>query len=277
MSKTPTAAKARSPRGAVQRQAILDAASLLFIEKGFGGTNINDIADAVGMTRTALYYYFPSKESVLEAVTKEVTERASELTKEVARRAELPPDEVLRQLILRHAGLILAHPLQFRVAERSESSLPESQRRAAQAARRAVRDDFVNVIRRGIEQGVFRAIDADVAAFSIIGMCNWCAWWFDSRRGEHVQLVRLVVRQPPRRACGAHRRAHRLVGLAHGVRRRRRGRQAARFVARGQGRRHGPGPGRYARGAGENGEEAGCQKLTARTGAARACGIGINT
>jgi AcrR family transcriptional regulator len=193
MSKTPTAAKTRSPRGAVQRQAILDAASLLFIEKGFGGTNINDIADAVGMTRTALYYYFPSKESVLEAVTKEVTERASELTQEVARRAELPPVEVLRQLIRRHAGLILAHPLQFRVAERSESSLPESQRRAAQAARRAVRDDFVNVIRRGIGQGVFRAIDADVAAFSIIGMCNWCAWWFDSRRGEPTEPVAELI------------------------------------------------------------------------------------
>ena len=193
MSKTPTAAKARSPRSAAQRQAILDAASLLFIEKGFGGTNINDIADAVGMTRTALYYYFPSKESVLEAVTKEVTERASELTQEVARRAGLPPDEVLRQLILRHAGLILAHPLQFRVAERSESSLPESQRRAAQAARRAVRDDFVNVIRRGIGQGVFRAIDADIAAFSIIGMCNWCAWWFDSRRGEPAEPIAELI------------------------------------------------------------------------------------
>lgn len=193
MSKTPTAAKARSIRNGAQRQAILDAASLLFIEKGFGGTNINDIADAVGMTRTALYYYFPSKESVLEAVTKEVTERASELTKEVSQRAELPPDEVLQQLILRHAGLILAHPLQFRVAERSESSLPESQRRAAQAARRAVRDDFVNVIRRGIEQGVFRAIDADVAAFSIIGMCNWCAWWFDSRRGEPTEPIAKLI------------------------------------------------------------------------------------
>lgn len=193
MSKTPTAAKSRSIRNVAQRQAILDAASLLFIEKGFGGTNINDIADAVGMTRTALYYYFPSKESVLEALTKEVTERASELTKEVARRAELPPDEGLRQLILGHAGLVLAHPLQFRVAERSEGSLPEPQRRATQAARRAVRDDFVNVIRRGIEQGVFLSLDADVAAFSIIGMCNWCAWWFDSRRGESRELIAQTI------------------------------------------------------------------------------------
>lgn len=223
MSKTPTAAKARSTRGAVQRQAILDAASLLFIEKGFGGTNINDIADAVGMTRTALYYYFPSKESVLEAVTKEVTERASELTKEVARRSELPPDEALRLLILRHAGLILAHPLQFRVAERSESSLPESQRRAAQAARRAVRDDFVNAIRRGIGSGVFRAIDADVAAFSIIGMCNWCAWWFDSRRGEPTEpIAELIASLGLRMVCvddaaGGKRRASARAGKGAGL------------------------------------------------------------
>jgi AcrR family transcriptional regulator len=177
----------------VQRQTILDAASLLFIEKGFGGTNINDIADAVGVTRTALYYYFPSKEAMLEALTKDVTERASELTAEVSRRGELRPDEALRELILRQAALVLAHPLQFRVAERSESSLPEEQRLAAQAARRAVRDGFVKVIRRGIAQGVFLPVDADVAAFSIIGMCNWCAWWFDTRRGEAVDPVAELI------------------------------------------------------------------------------------
>jgi AcrR family transcriptional regulator len=191
MSKAST--KTRPSRSDTQRQAILDAASLLFIEKGFGGTNINDIADAVGMTRTALYYYFPSKESMLEALTHEVTERASDQTKEVARRAELPPDEGLRQLILRHAGLILGHPLQFRVVERSESSLPEAQRLAAQTARRAVRKDFVDVIRRGIAQGVFLQVDADVAAFSIIGMCNWSAWWFDSRRGESIEPIAELI------------------------------------------------------------------------------------
>ncbi|ARF84922.1 TetR/AcrR family transcriptional regulator [Burkholderia cenocepacia] len=193
MSNSNSSTKSRPTRSDAQRQAILDAASLLFIEKGFVGTNINDIADAVGMTRTALYYYFPSKESMLEALTREVTERASDLTKEVAQRPELPPDEGLRQLILGHASLILTHPVQFRVVERSESSLPDAQRNAAQAARRAVRNDFVNVIRRGIEQGVFHAVDADVAAFSIIGMCNWCAWWFDGRRHASIDSVAELI------------------------------------------------------------------------------------
>ena len=172
--------KPRAKRNDVQRQTILDAASRLFIEKGFAGTNINDIADAVGVTRTALYYYFPSKEHMLEALTEDVTEKAGLLAQSVSRRDALPAKEALEQLILQHAGLILDHPLQFRVVERSESSLPEPHRSTAEAARRTVLENFVSVIQRGIDTGQFRDTNAHIAAFSIIGMCNWCAWWFDA-------------------------------------------------------------------------------------------------
>ena len=176
---SPPPAKTRPTRSESQRQSILDAASLLFIEKGFGGTNINAIADAMGVTRTALYYYFPSKESILDALTDGVTQQAGRLADTVSARDELPPAEALRQLILQHAGLILAHPLQFRVVERSESSLPPERQAAAQASRRSVLANFVRVIQRGIDAGDFEVPDAKVAAFSIIGMCNWSAWWFE--------------------------------------------------------------------------------------------------
>lgn len=179
----------RPSRSDAQRQVILDAASRLFIEKGFGGTNINDIADAVGVTRTALYYYFPSKESMLEALTEEVTQKASQLASSVSGRDELPAHEALRLLILQHAGLILSHPVQFRVVERSESSLPAPHRAIAQASRRAVLDHFMQVIQRGIDGGQFRKVDAHVAAFSIIGMCNWCAWWFDPAGSADADAV----------------------------------------------------------------------------------------
>lgn len=183
------AGRARPTRSAAQRQSILDAACRLFIEKGFGGTNINDIADAVGVSRTALYYYFPSKETMLQALTEEVTEKAGLLAKSVSARDALPPPEALRQLILQHAGLILLHPLQFRVVERSESSLPEPHRATAEAARRAVLDHFVAVIQRGMDAGQFRRTNAHITAFSIIGMCNWCAWWFDSAGDVSAQGV----------------------------------------------------------------------------------------
>lgn len=177
------------PRNELQRHSILDAASHLFIEKGFGGTNINDIADALGITRTAVYYYFESKEAILEALTEEVTEKASALAKTVSDRGELSPEDALRQLIVQHAMLILSHPTQFRVVERSESSLPPARRRTAQTARRSVLANFVQVIERGMDARVFQAPDARTAAFAIIGMCNWTAWWFEPNGSDSPENV----------------------------------------------------------------------------------------
>lgn len=50
------------------RTRILKAACELFEQRGFAGTSIRDLAVRVGMTKAALYYHFPSKEEVLEAV-----------------------------------------------------------------------------------------------------------------------------------------------------------------------------------------------------------------
>ena len=187
------ASNERPSRSDAQRQSILEQASLLFIEKGFGGTNLHEIADAAGLTRTAIYHYFPSKESILETLTEEVTKQAGLLAQSVGGPEHLPAHLALRQLILLHAELILSHPVQFRVVERSEASLPEPHRRSAQAARRIVFDQFLAVIKRGIDEGIFREVDARVATFSIIGMCNWCAWWFDDKGDLSANQVATLV------------------------------------------------------------------------------------
>jgi AcrR family transcriptional regulator len=160
------------------RENILEVATRLFIERGFDGTSFNDIADAIGVSRPALYYYFKSKEAILEVLTETVTRAAGQLASEAVPEHMQHPAGMLRHLVLRHAQLILTHPLQFRVVERNEGNLPPKQRELAEQARRAVLEQFQHAIEFGIEQGQFRALDAKVAAFSIIGMCNWSAWWY---------------------------------------------------------------------------------------------------
>lgn len=171
------------------RESILEAATRLFIERGFDGTSFNDIADAIGVSRPALYYYFKSKEAILEVLTETVTRTAGQLASEAVPAQMQHPAGMLRHLVLRHAQLILTHPLQFRVVERNEGNLPLKQRKLAEQARRAVLEQFQHAIEYGIEQGQFRAMDAKVAAFSIIGMCNWSAWWYSSSGSRSLEQV----------------------------------------------------------------------------------------
>ena len=50
------------------RERILDEARALFLERGFASTSMQEIADAVGMTKPALYYHFKDKQDLLLAV-----------------------------------------------------------------------------------------------------------------------------------------------------------------------------------------------------------------
>lgn len=50
------------------RQRILDVALDLFTDQGYDGTSLREIAEKLGITKAALYYYFESKEDILLAL-----------------------------------------------------------------------------------------------------------------------------------------------------------------------------------------------------------------
>lgn len=75
------------------RERILTTAAGLFSEKGFNATSIRDIADALGVTKAALYYHFASKDEILRAIVEQpitavrgVLAEPRNLTTAVARR-----------------------------------------------------------------------------------------------------------------------------------------------------------------------------------------------
>jgi AcrR family transcriptional regulator len=160
------------------RSSILEAASNLFIEKGLAGTKIQDIAEALGITRTNVYYYYKNKEDILEKLTLDVTNLAKEVTTAAIGAKDQDPASMLRSLVIVYSSFVLKQPILFRVSERNEQNLKPKDRAKVMKARRSVLDNFRDVIERGVMSGHFRGIDPGVAAFSIIGICNWSAWWF---------------------------------------------------------------------------------------------------
>lgn len=165
------------------REQILEAAAQLFVERGFGGTSMQHIAEALGVTRTAVYYYFKNKEEILRSLVEEISVAAS-------RRMRSPSGDAnaagrLRTLVRDYALLILAHPRHFRVLDRSESDLPDDLARVHRQAKRQILETFSRAVSDGIALGEFRDVDPRMAAFAMLGMCNWTSAWFlpDGRLG----------------------------------------------------------------------------------------------
>jgi len=171
------------------RQTMLDAAAKLFAERGFAGTNLQDIADALGTSRPLLYYYFPNKEEILASLVEEVTVSSQHQSTRIAVSTDTNPGETLRFMTASHAKLLLDHAVAFRVVDRSEADLPAAIRKVHDTAKRAVFDNFSSVIARGAQIGHFRPVDPQLSAFGILGMCSWTAWWFKPSGRLSLQQV----------------------------------------------------------------------------------------
>jgi AcrR family transcriptional regulator len=169
-----------SDRADVLRQRICTAASTLFIRRGFGATTMQDIADALRISRPKLYYYFKDKGGILETLVSNVPVEAHRRAQAVLSAKALDSEGKLRALIVQHADLILTRPLEFRLLDMSLEHLPKAMQARAQKAKRGLLDAFAQVIREGAHSGRFRAVDAKVAAFAMIGMCNWTAAWYQA-------------------------------------------------------------------------------------------------
>lgn len=189
-SKNEQSAKPRAP---LVRRAMLDAAAQLFAERGYGGTNLRDVADALGMSRPGLYYHFPSKEKLLEALIEEVTISAEHKLAEIAAQTDRDPEDALKLLVQMATQWVLDNHILFRVLDRSEVEMAPELKDSHAQSKKAVLDHFTRIIDRGIAVGKFRPVDPHIAALTILGMRNWAAWWYqpDGRlsRQEIIDII----------------------------------------------------------------------------------------
>lgn len=200
---------------------LFEQATRLFAERGFAGTSLQDIADALGITRPALYYYVKSKDELLARLVTEVTDGPLNELNELVAREGTDPVATLRGVVAVIVGRRTSQPARFRLLIRSEAELPDELTTAYADSRRAVLKVIAGVIDDGVRAGVFRPVDARVAALGVLGMCNWVAWWFnpDRESGRRSDDADAVVEQFADMAVGALHRAdaHALDGDGPGA------------------------------------------------------------
>lgn len=82
-----------------RKSEILDAAEILFTTKGYNKTTIIDILEAVGIAKGTFYYYFKSKEEVMDAIIKRVIDNDIEAAKRIVLDETLTPVEKIFSIL----------------------------------------------------------------------------------------------------------------------------------------------------------------------------------
>jgi AcrR family transcriptional regulator len=197
------AGRARSEQASA-RDEVLAAAALMFMERGYAATSLDDIAARLGATKGRIYHYWNSKIELFVEIHTAAMERIAAAVAPIAAR-DHPADDKLYSMALEHVRVLIRDfPVQKVAVQGLERHLLHGGPPArAKMMRRLVvlRDEyeelFARVIADGVAAGLFRSdLPPRLATKPFFGALNWLTIWFEPAKasGEEEQIAEALAR-----------------------------------------------------------------------------------
>ena len=165
--------KRSNPVKEFRENQIKEAALRLFSEKGFYGTTITQIAEAAGLGKGTIYWYWKSKEELAFSLVEDMLSAFLELI-EAARDEEGGFEERFARLVKGVAGLYKVEKEHCRLlwkfrADRHYIFDPVYTRKVTAYYVR-IREALADLVRQGVESGEIKKIDPRLAAYILLGI-----------------------------------------------------------------------------------------------------------
>jgi TetR/AcrR family transcriptional regulator, cholesterol catabolism regulator len=180
-------------KSARTRERILDAAAHVLSRKGYAGTRLSDVADQAEIQAPAIYYYFPSRDDLIEEV---MWSGIAHLREHLARvMAASPPGadplDRIDAAVEAHLRYALEISDYTTASIRNAGQVPEAiaVRYTAEASQYG--DMWRKLLQDAENGGLLRPdLDPMAARMLVLGALNWAAEWWNPRRGSLDAVVR---------------------------------------------------------------------------------------
>lgn len=195
------AADGPARKSARTREKLLEAAATVLSRNGYAGTRLSDIAELAEVQAPALYYYWSSRDELIEEVMSVGQHRVFEHVR--ARLDALPEPATAMDRICEAVGAHIEAGLglsDFASATiRNIGQLPADMRERQLAEQHAYGDLWRKLFDDARRAGEINPdLDARAARMLVLGAMNWSPEWWNPRRGSLRGLIataKIVVRQ----------------------------------------------------------------------------------
>jgi AcrR family transcriptional regulator len=174
----PTGADGRtlSARGTRTRQRLIDAAEAVFAEHGYHDASVVKITEAAGVGQGTFYLYFASKQDVFDELVRDLNRRVRHAMKEASSQGQTRLEEELLGFRA-YFRFTADHPALYRIIRQAEFVSPEMLRFHYDR----LSGGYVDALREASERGEIADLDAEVAAWALMGMgeligMRWILW-----------------------------------------------------------------------------------------------------
>lgn len=171
------------------RGQILNEALRLFAEQGYGAASIRDIASRVGIKGASLYSHYPSKAHVLAELIRIGHEEHLRRMRDALLAAQPDVQVQLSAVVRAHVCAHAEYPMLAVVSNSELYALPEEFATPLLAIRRQSESLLLDVIQRGVNLGVFKVPDIQLAMTAIGAMGLRVAHWYTPESGKTPEQI----------------------------------------------------------------------------------------
>ena len=177
---------------ATRRHELTREAARLFAEKGYHGTSIGDLAEALGVQKGSVYAHIESKADLLWEVAREGAAAFHAALDAIPE--TLPAVEKLRLVLRAHLRVVSEQLDVATVFIREWRYLDDERRERFLAERRRYEERIRELFREGRELGELRSdLDEAMAALLFLSAANWAYTWLRSGAGTDELADRLYA------------------------------------------------------------------------------------
>jgi TetR/AcrR family transcriptional regulator len=174
------------------REEIIAAATHLFARRGIAATTMAEIAEAAGLAASSLYYWFRSKQQILEVIVEDVNRAPLSFAEEIAR-AEGPVTDRLRRLIHFDVETLCAFPFDINEVHRMATEDSDAFARYWDDRNRLVAA-VERLVAEGVDRRELRAVDPRLTALTLLANDEATQHWYrDDATWEPATVAAFVA------------------------------------------------------------------------------------
>jgi TetR/AcrR family transcriptional regulator len=197
MRRWANAVPSRAEQSDIKRKAIIREAARVFNRRGSHGTTLDDVAERLGVTKTALYRYVNNKNDLLYACHEEAMETANENLD----RGEREGRTGLEKIQIAMTGYLrdMISDLGVPVLLLEENALEKESFARIKALRDKFEKRLRKLVQRGIADGSIVPVNPKLAVFALLGAVHWVTKWYSpegawSAEEASTALIELATR-----------------------------------------------------------------------------------
>ena len=170
------------------REKVLAAAVQLFAEYGYHAAPLRDIARIAGIQAASIYYHYDNKQALLVEIMETHMQQLNANLERILQKYT-DPAQRLYEASASHIRLHTTYKAEFFIIDTEIRALEGENRSYILSLRDRYEALVQEVLRDGMERGIFRRSDVKVSSYAIIAMCTEVAAWFRPNGRLTVQEV----------------------------------------------------------------------------------------